>query len=174
MWICEWMCEWTNEETKKRMSEWMFHSIAIKRDCPTPLECYLMTQYMSQSMEHTSYATFFGGVPRNIATSFFHSRVRIPRNRYKRRVSHNTCHRRGLWRGGPNPISQEIVFFKYQLKSHNPSLRCSNWNPLSHFSIVFVSWILVPVHKIPFPSLQKRQIPAPILPLHDPLITNIL
>ena len=25
------------------------------------------------------------------------------------------------------------------------------------------------MHKIPFPSLEKRQIPAPIIPLHDPL-----
>ena len=32
----------------------------------------------------------------------------------------------------------------------------------------------VPVHKIPFPSLQKRQIPAPILPLHDPLKDHLL
>ena len=69
--LCEYVNECVNERTKKRMSEWMFHSIAIKRDCPTLLECYLMTQYMSQSMKHTSYATFFGGVPRNIATSFF-------------------------------------------------------------------------------------------------------
>ena len=36
---------------------------------------------------------------------------------------------RGSWRGGPNPI----VFFKSQLKSHNPSLCCSNWNPFPFF-----------------------------------------
>ena len=53
----------------------------------------------------------------------------------------------GLWRGGPNPISHEIVFFKSQLKSHNPSLCCSNWNPIPIFLVP------VPVHKIPFPSL---------------------
>ena len=100
--LCEYVNECVNERTKKRMSEWMFHSIAIKRDCPTLLECYLMTQYMSQSMEHTSYATFFGGVPRNIATSFFHSRVRIRRNRYKRRVSHNTCHRKYVGQRTPS------------------------------------------------------------------------
>ena len=29
-------------------------------------------------------------------------------------------------KGGLNPIFQEIVFFKSQLKSHNPSLCCSN------------------------------------------------
>ena len=33
---------------------------------------------------------------------------------------------RGGGGGGANPISQEIVFFKSQLKSHNPSLCCSN------------------------------------------------
>ena len=88
----------------------MFHSIAIKRDCPTLLECYLMTQYMSQSMEHTSYATFFGGVPRNIATSFFHSRVRIRRNRYKRRVSHNTCHRKYVGQRTPS-IQLYYIFY---------------------------------------------------------------
>ena len=40
-------------------------------------------------------------------------------------------------RGGPNPISQEIVFFKSQLKSHNPSLYCSNWNPIPILLLFF-------------------------------------
>ena len=31
-----------------------------------------------------------------------------------------------VMKGGPNPISQQIVFSKFQLKSHNPSLCCSN------------------------------------------------
>ena len=39
----------------------------------------------------------------------------------------------GTWRRGPNPISQEIVFFK----SHNPSLCCSNWNPIPIFLLCF-------------------------------------
>ena len=75
----------------------------------------------------------------------------------------------GSWRGGPNPISQEIVFFQIpaQIPQSQPVLLKSKSH--SHFSIVFFSWIPVPVHKIPFPSLSKRQIPAPILPLHDPL-----
>ena len=34
---------------------------------------------------------------------------------------------------GPNPISQQIVFLKSQLKSHNPSPCCSNWNPIPIF-----------------------------------------
>ena len=44
---------------------------------------------------------------------------------------------RGSWRGGPNPISQEIVFLKSQLKSHNPSLCYSNWNPIPIFLLFF-------------------------------------
>ena len=43
--------------------------------------------------------------------------------------------REGGW--GPNPISQEIAFFKSQLKPHNPSLCCSNWNPIPIF-LLFV------------------------------------
>ena len=55
--------------------------------------------------------------------------------------------------GGPNPISQQIVFFKSQLKSDNPQPVLVKLKSHSHFSIVFVSWIPVPVHKVPFPSL---------------------
>ena len=40
-------------------------------------------------------------------------------------------------KGGPNPISQEIVFFKSQLKFHNPSLCCSNWNPIPILLLFF-------------------------------------
>ena len=54
---------------------------------------------------------------------------------------------RGSWRRGPNPISQEIVFFKFQLKSHNPSLCCSNWNPIPIFLLFFF--------KNPSPSAQN-------------------
>ena len=40
--------------------------------------------------------------------------------------------------GAPNPISQEIgFFFKSQLKSHNPSLCCSNWNLIPIFLFFF-------------------------------------
>ena len=39
--------------------------------------------------------------------------------------------------GAPNPISQEIVFFKSQLKSHNPSLCCSNWYLVPIFLLFF-------------------------------------
>ena len=53
----------------------------------------------------------------------------------------------------PNPISQQIVFFQIppQIPKSQPVLL--KLKSHSHFSIVFVSWIPVPAHKIPFPSL---------------------
>ena len=53
--------------------------------------------------------------------------------------SEELCFSRGSWRGDPNPISQKIVFFKSQLKSHNPSQCCSNWNPIPIFLLFFFS-----------------------------------
>ena len=61
--------------------------------------------------------------------------------------------------GGPNPISQQIGFF-YQIPAQFPQSQpvLLKLEYHSHFYIVFVSLIPVPVHKIPFLSLQDPQI----------------
>ena len=104
----------------------------------------------------------------------------VLRGKSKTQISYLSCHvcclfyvslirlRRGG--GGSNPISQQIGFF-FQIPAQIPQSQpmLLKFKSHSHFSIVFVSWILVPVRKIPFLSLWKRQISALILPLQDPL-----
>ena len=66
--------------------------------------------------------------------------------------------------GGPNPISQEIVFFKSQLKSHNPSLCCSNWNPILIFLLFFLHESQSQCTKSHFPASKKGKSQLPFYP----------
>ena len=70
---------------------------------------------------------------------------------------------RWSWRGDPNPISQEIVFFKSQLKSHNPSLCCSNWNPIPIF-LLFFHESQSQYKKSHFPASKKGKSQFPFYP----------
>ena len=67
-------------------------------------------------------------------------------------------------RGGPNPISQEIVFFKSQLKSHNPSLCCSNRNPIPIFPLFFFHESQSQCTKSHFPASKKGKSQLPFYP----------
>ena len=71
--------------------------------------------------------------------------------------------RRGSWRRGPNPISQEIVLFKSQLKSHNPSMCCSNWNPIPIF-LFFFHESQSQCTKSHFPASKKGKSQLPFYP----------
>ena len=57
--------------------------------------------------------------------------------------------------GGPNTISQEIAFFKSLLKCLNPSLCCSNWNPIPIFLLFFFHESQSQCTKSHFPASKK-------------------
>ena len=82
---------------------------------------------------------------------------------------------RGSWRGGgPNPISQEIVFFKSQLKSHNPSLCCSNWNPIPIFLLFFFHESQSQCTKSHFPASKIGKSQLPFYPFTTLFVGNLL
>ena len=67
--------------------------------------------------------------------------------------------------GGANPISQEIAFFKSQHKSHNPSLCCSNWNPIPIFLLFFFHESQSQCTKSHFPASKKGKSQLPFYKL---------
>ena len=71
---------------------------------------------------------------------------------------------RGSWRGGPNPISHQTVFFKSQLKSHNPSLCFSNWNPIPIFLLFLFHESQSQCTKSHFPASEKGKSQLPFYP----------
>ena len=66
-------------------------------------------------------------------------------------------------KAGPNPISQEIVVFKSQLKSHNPSLFLK-LKSHSHFSIFFFHESQSQCTKSHFPASKKGKSQLPFYP----------
>ena len=69
--------------------------------------------------------------------------------------------------GSPNPISQQIVFFKSQLnmlKSHNPSLCCSNWNPIPIFLLFLFHESQSQCTKSHFPASKRGKSQLPFYP----------
>ena len=79
----------------------------------------------------------------------------------------------GSWRRGPNPISQDIVFFKSQLRSHNPSLCCSNWNPIPIFLLFFFHESQSQCTKSHFPASKKGKSQLPFYPFTTLTFTQL-
>ena len=88
----------------------------------------------------------------------------FPKQLYIIKAPCTQCYYWGSWRGGPNPISQQIVFFKSQLKSHNPSLCCSNWNPIPIFLLFLFHESQSQCTKSHFPAPKKGKSQLPFYP----------
>ena len=62
------------------------------------------------------------------------------------------------------PFPRKLFFFKSQLKSHNPSLRCSNWNPIPIFLLFIFHESQSQCTKSHFPASKKGKSQLPFYP----------